>query len=132
MVEVCHTGVFTDKSLKQHYSRKWDMTNAPSVCQGCGAGCNIIASERYGELRQISSRFNGEVNGYFICDRGRFGYEFVNSKNRIRNVSSRMHEQTGNTTTLLEAIATEIKQGKTLGTGYTRASIASNYALRAL
>src|SRR3546814_8983368 len=60
LVEVCPTGVFTDKSLKQHYSRKWDMTNAPSVCKGCGAGCNIIASERYGELRQISSRFNGE------------------------------------------------------------------------
>src|SRR3546814_551397 len=95
LVEVCPTGVFTDKSLKQHYSRKWDMTNAPSVCQGCGAGCNIIASARYGELRQISSRFNGEVNGYFICARGRFGYEFVNSKNRNRKVYRRMHEKTG-------------------------------------
>src|SRR3546814_244999 len=92
----------------------------------------MIASERDGELRQSSSRFNGEVNGYCICDRGRFGYEFVNSKNRIRKVSSRMHEQTGNTPTLLEAIASEIKKGEALGIGSPRASLESNFALRAL
>ena len=33
--------------------------------------------------RNIINRYNGEVNGYFLCDRGRFGYEFVNSENRI-------------------------------------------------
>src|SRR3546814_17467603 len=92
----------------------------------------MIASERDGELRQSSSRFNGEVNGYCICDRGRFGYEFVNSKNRIRKVSSRMHEQTGNTPTLLEAIASEIKKGEALGIGSPRASLESNFALRGL
>ncbi|HYH55090.1 MAG TPA: 2Fe-2S iron-sulfur cluster-binding protein, partial [Anseongella sp.] len=36
LAEVCPTGVFTDKTLKQHYTRKWDMTYAPSVCPGCG------------------------------------------------------------------------------------------------
>jgi NADH-quinone oxidoreductase subunit G len=34
--------------------------------------------ERYGELRRILNRYNREVNGYFLCDRGRYGYEFVN------------------------------------------------------
>ena len=43
-----------------------------------------IAGERYGTLRRIVNRYNGEVNGYFLCDRGRFGYEFVNSERRIR------------------------------------------------
>ena len=32
LVEVCPTGVFTDKTLKQHYTRKWDLAVAPSVC----------------------------------------------------------------------------------------------------
>ena len=80
LVEVCPTGVFTDKTLKQHYTRKWDLQTAPSVCVHCGLGCNTIPGERYGTLRRIRNRYNGEVNGYFLCDRGRFGYEFVNSR----------------------------------------------------
>ena len=84
LVEVCPTGVFTDKTLKQHYTRKWDLQMAPSVCVHCGLGCNTTAGERYGTLRRIVNRYNGEVNGYFLCDRGRYGYEFVNSDRRIR------------------------------------------------
>ncbi|MCL4279946.1 MAG: hypothetical protein KJZ60_09755, partial [Ignavibacteriaceae bacterium] len=66
-----------------HFTRKWDYTSAPSICHNCGVGCNIIASERYDSLRRIRSRYNAKVNGYFICDRGRFGYEWVNDKKRI-------------------------------------------------
>jgi len=84
LVEVCPTGVFTDKTLKQHYARKWDLQTAPSICVHCGLGCNTIAGERYGTLRRIANRYHQEVNGYFLCDRGRFGYEFVNSKKRIK------------------------------------------------
>jgi len=86
LVEICPTGVFTDKTLMKHYTRKWDLSNAPSVCVHCSVGCNIIASERYDSLRRVMSRYNGDVNGYFICDRGRFGYEFVNDEKRIRKV----------------------------------------------
>ena len=82
LVEVCPTGVFTDKTLQQHYTRKWDLQTAPSVCVHCGLGCNTIPGERYGTLRRIRNRYNGEVNGYFLCDRGRYGYEFVNSAGR--------------------------------------------------
>lgn len=32
-----------------------------------------IPGERYGELRRVENRFNGEVNQYFLCDKGRFG-----------------------------------------------------------
>ena len=31
-----------------------------------------------------ATAINGEVNGYFLCDRGRYGYEFVNEPARIR------------------------------------------------
>lgn len=132
LAEVCPTGVFTDKSLKQHYTRKWDLTNAPSICQGCGMGCNIIASERYGELRQISTRFNGEVNGYFICDRGRFGYEFVNSKERIRRFAARSRPGLTEKKQLLRLAAESIRNGQVIGIGSPRASLESNFALLAL
>ena len=84
LVEICPTGVFTDKTLRRHYTRKWDLRMAPSICGHCGAGCNTTIGERYGLLRRVLTRFNSEVNGYFLCDRGRYGYEFVNSEYRIR------------------------------------------------
>ena len=67
-----------------HYTRKWDLRMAPSICGHCGIGCNVTVGERYGLLRRVVNRFNSEVNGYFLCDRGRFAYEFVNSPDRIR------------------------------------------------
>ncbi|GAB3537805.1 NADH-quinone oxidoreductase subunit NuoG [Pontibacter brevis] len=133
LAEVCPTGVFTDKTLKQHYTRKWDLTTAPSVCHHCSLGCNTIAGERYGTLRNITNRYNGEVNGYFLCDRGRFGYEHVNSFSRIRKplVRSQLPEATDKYTAL-QAAASAVKAGRVIGIGSPRASLESNYVLRTL
>lgn len=130
LAEVCPTGVFTDKTLKQHYTRKWDLTMAPSVCQHCSLGCNTIAGERYGELRMIANRYNGEVNGYFLCDRGRFGYEFTNAPNRIRQAL--IKQQPADKSSVLKETARVVEQGKVIGIGSPRASLQSNFALKAL
>ena len=133
LVEVCPTGVFTDKTLKKHYSRKWDLQTAPSICVHCSLGCNIIPAERYGMLRRIYNRYNGEVNGYFLCDRGRFGYEFVNSERRIRQASS-SHGSTllGKEEALQHAGALLSNPGRVIGIGSPRASLESNFALCSL
>jgi NADH-quinone oxidoreductase subunit G len=89
LVEVCPTGVFTDKTLYRHYTRKWDLQTAPSVCVHCSVGCSTLPGERRGVLRRVRARFNHEVNGYFLCDRGRYGYEFVNSDKRLRKARLR-------------------------------------------
>ncbi len=130
LAEVCPTGVFTDKTLKEHYARKWDLTSAPSVCQHCSLGCNIIAGERYGKLRCVVNRFNSEVNGYFLCDKGRFGYEFVNSENRIRQplIRNRTGEAVDETT-LMEHLRNCIAHHKLIGIGSPRASVESNFSL---
>ena len=88
LVEVCPTGVFTDKTLKGHYARKWDLQTAPSGCTHCGVGCNTIPGERYGELRRILNRYHHDVNGYFLCDRGRFNFEAVGSERPDRRATS--------------------------------------------
>lgn len=133
LVEVCPTGVFTDKTLKKHFTRKWDLTNAPSVCHNCSLGCNILAGERYGSLRRIRSRYNGDINGYFICDRGRFGYEYVNSENRFYIP---LKIENGNPTPMArEEAIQEIKKiteggKKLMGIGSPKASLESNFLLR--
>ena len=128
--EVCPTGVFTDKTLKEHYTRKWDLTMAPSVCQHCSLGCNIIGGERYGQLRMIANRYNGEVNGYFMCDRGRFGYEFVNAETRIKQPLLNGKEVDKNR--VLEEISRSFRKAKVIGIGSPRASLQSNFALKEL
>ena len=60
----------------------WRTNSAATWCVHGGLGCNTIPGERYGVLRRIVNRYNGQVNGYFLCDRGRFGYAFVNSDRR--------------------------------------------------
>jgi NADH-quinone oxidoreductase subunit G len=136
LVEICPTGVFTDKMLAEHFTRKWDLQTAPSICPHCGLGCNILPGERYGMLRRIQNRFNGEVNGYFICDRGRYGYEFVNSDSRITWPLLRKDKSQAEQKTKMEALAEIsqiIKNSKgIIGIGSPRASLESNYALRTL
>ena len=131
LAEVCPTGVFTDATLKQHYTRKWDLQLAPSICVHCGLGCNIDIGERYGTLRRVVNRYNGEVNGYFLCDRGRFGYEFVNTERRIRRPKLRGEEISADAAWRhvhdLAAAGTDV-----IGIGSPRASLESNFALRAL
>ena len=84
LIEVCPTGVFDDKPFSRRYTRKWDLQTAPSVCPDCGLGCTTTLSARYGELRRVQGRFNRDVNKMFLCDRGRFGFEFVNAPERVR------------------------------------------------
>ncbi|MBL7699296.1 MAG: NADH-quinone oxidoreductase subunit NuoG [Chitinophagaceae bacterium] len=127
LAEVCPTGVFTDKTLRQHYTRKWDLTSAPSVCQHCSVGCNTIAGERYGGLRNIVNRYNAEVNGYFLCDRGRFGYEFVNSENRI--TKPQVMHQAVDENALMHHLETVLTNHSLIGIGSPRASMESNFAL---
>ncbi len=137
LVEVCPTGVFTDKTLKKHFTRKWDLTNAPSICVHCSIGCNTIAGERYGSLRRIVSRYNGAVNGYFICDKGRFGYEFVNDEKRIKKAEISSENNEYKKVVDNEKLSAILKQSlsgnkKILGIGSSRTSLESNYALSAL
>ena len=135
LAEVCPTGVFDDKTLSESYNRKWDMRAAPSVCVHCGLGCNTTANERVGKLRRILNRYNGAVNGYFLCDRGRFGYGFVNGDRRVRFPLWRQANGAANPVKKEEAlhrVAELVRGGKVAGIGSPRASIEANFALRAM
>lgn len=139
LVEVCPTGVFTDKTFFHHYTRKWDLQSAQSICPHCSLGCNTTAGERYGTLRRITNRFNSQVNGYFLCDRGRFGYEYVNSDHRIKRPRVRSgsdRTQPGipeSVPKTLEFAADRLRQARGIvGIGSPRASLEANVALQSL
>ncbi len=131
LTEVCPTGVFTDKTHSERYNRKWDMQFAPSICHGCSSGCNISPGERYGELRRIENRFNGSVNQYFLCDRGRFGYGYVNRTDRPRQPLLQDGQKLG-LDAALDKAADMLRGRNIVGIGSPRASLESNYGLREL
>jgi len=83
LVDVCPTGVFTDKTARFR-GRYWDYEMAPSVCPHCSLGCNSTPVARYRELLKNKARHNSEVNGWFICDKGRFTNKAVNAPDRPR------------------------------------------------
>ncbi len=137
LVEICPTGVFTDKTQARHYTRKWDLQTAPSICTHCGVGCNINPGERYGALRRVRARYHGAVNGYFLCDRGRYGYEFESSDRRIRVPLAPRGEQNQAEELSVQAAVTRVAKiltssRRVIGVGSPRATIESNYALQRL
>ena len=84
LVDICPTGVFTDKTARFR-ARYWDYDMAPSVCPHCSLGCNTVPASRYRELLKVVARRNDAVNGWFICDKGRFTNSDVNAQDRPRS-----------------------------------------------
>ena len=132
LTEVCPTGVFTDKTHSERYNRKWDMQFSPSICHGCSSGCNISPGERYGEIRRIENRYNGSVNQYFLCDRGRFGYGYVNRTDRPRQPLLAQGNVKLSLDQALDKAADLLRGRNIVGIGSPRASLESNFALREL
>lgn len=134
LVEVCPTGVFTDRPFSKQYTRKWDLQSSPSVCPGCSVGCNIFSSERYGKLKRIQNRYHGDINGYFLCDRGRFGSHFVNGEERLRHAGLEVDGvfEARGADSVLESAGEMLGRGPVIGIGSPRASIEANFALREL
>ena len=135
LVEICPTGVFTDKTYSDHYTRKWDMQFSPSICQQCCVGCNTSPGERAGLIRRIENRYNSTINHYFLCDRGRFGYGYVNRKDRpfYPKILNDNNSVILNADEAIKESAKILSQSENIiGIGSPRASIESNFALRKL
>jgi NADH-quinone oxidoreductase subunit G len=83
LIDICPTGVYTDKPSR-FKGRRWNFERAPSLCLHCSLGCNTVGSARYREIMRLEARPHAAVNGYFICDRGRYGFSYANHPERPR------------------------------------------------
>ncbi len=75
VVDLCPVGaLLTEDSL--HGERVWYMKFTDTVCPLCSNGCNITvgANLREGRVARVRPRVNMDVNGHWICDRGRFEF----------------------------------------------------------
>ncbi|MDE1976001.1 MAG: molybdopterin-dependent oxidoreductase [Elusimicrobia bacterium] len=92
VVDVCPVGALTDRDFR-YKVRVWYLDRAPSICPGCSRGCSIEVHTNtkrpwHYEGRRVvrlKPRHNPEVNGYWMCDEGRYGFKGLD-ENRIGRV----------------------------------------------
>ena len=92
VVDICPVGALTDKDFRFEV-RPWYLQSTPSVCPHCSRGCNTVvdwqtARPHHGggkRVFRIRPRYNENVNRWWMCDIGRYGYRFVDSPDRLRS-----------------------------------------------
>jgi NADH-quinone oxidoreductase subunit G len=75
--DVCPVGALTVKEFRFR-ARVWHLEDTDSICPGCSIGCNIHIGHRSEEVHRFLPRHNSDINGWWICDYGRFLAEGVN------------------------------------------------------
>jgi len=97
VVDLCPVGALGDKHFL-YRQRVWFMRSHPGICTGCAAGCAIWIEENQDRVHRIRPRENLEVNRWWICNEGRWGYPHVHDPRRL----ARPLRREGNTTTPLD------------------------------
>src|SRR6201997_1584168 len=82
VLELCPVGALTSTQYR-FQARPWEIQNVPTVCGLCPVGCNTQATVREGKVKRILSRNHPEVDGGWLCDKGRFGFGHLAAPDRI-------------------------------------------------
>ncbi|MCC6163774.1 MAG: (2Fe-2S)-binding protein [Acidobacteria bacterium] len=90
LMDVCPVGAITTRDYR-FKSRPWDNPSAvDTICTSCEKGCNTTAWLRAkpewaqgATLARFTPRYNPDVNQYWMCDRGRFDYHWIESEQRL-------------------------------------------------
>jgi NADH-quinone oxidoreductase subunit G len=90
LMDVCPVGAITTRDYR-FKSRPWDNPHAvDTICTLCEKGCNTTAWikakpewAKGARLVRMTPRFNPDVNGYWMCDIGRFDYHWVEGDRRL-------------------------------------------------
>jgi NADH-quinone oxidoreductase subunit G len=90
VIDICPVGALTDRDFRFQV-RVWYLDTSKSICNGCARGCNIeIHTSRrrahHNEGRRVARikpRFNADVNSWWICDAGRYGFRWIDDDSRL-------------------------------------------------
>ncbi|AVA26590.1 NADH-quinone oxidoreductase subunit NuoG [Rhizobium sp. NXC24] len=82
-IEVCPVGALMSFPYR-YKARPWDLVETDTVCPHCGTGCQLTVGTRKGEFMRVRSKWDQGLNRETLCVRGRFGLDFVSSRDRIK------------------------------------------------
>src|SRR6059036_694415 len=81
-VQICPVGALTGSQYR-FQARPFDLVSTASVCEHCSAGCAVRADHRRGKVMRRLAGDDPTVNEEWNCDKGRWGFQYVNAFDRI-------------------------------------------------
>ena len=82
VVDLCPVGALAEPQA--HLDPPvWQLKGVDSLCPGCSTGCNVRVDVHRDQIVRIKPRVNMEVNRYWICDEGRYGWDDVHGAGRL-------------------------------------------------
>jgi NADH-quinone oxidoreductase subunit G len=82
-IAICPVGALTSATYRFR-SRPWDIRHYDGVCGHCGCGCPTVLDVRGNDLTRTRAREHPEINDIWLCDKGFFGYDFAQSRDRLQ------------------------------------------------
>ena len=81
-VDICPVGALISSDFK-YEARVWNMDKTSSVCGGCSRGCNVEVETLDGFVKRLTPRENLDVNDWWMCDHGRYGWRHLYADSRL-------------------------------------------------
>jgi NADH-quinone oxidoreductase subunit G len=81
-VQICPVGALTSTAYR-FKARPWDLDQVESTCTTCSVGCRTVVQSSRDELVRVNGVDSDAVNWGWMCDRGRFDFQAVNSEERL-------------------------------------------------
>ena len=81
-VDICPVGALTSKDFR-FKQRVWYLKEKTNLCTGCSTGCNIKTFYNEEGVWRVQPHYNPNVNGYWMCDKGRDLYKKTRRENRL-------------------------------------------------
>jgi NADH-quinone oxidoreductase subunit G len=95
-VQICPVGALTAEPYR-FKARPWDLTVEESTCTTCSVGCRVVVQSSRDEILRYQGVDSDPVNHGWLCDRGRFDFQAVNS--HLRLADPMVRTEAGLTTT---------------------------------
>ncbi|MHA6760740.1 NADH-quinone oxidoreductase subunit G [Streptacidiphilus sp. PAMC 29251] len=81
-IQICPVGALTSAAYRFR-SRPFDLVSSPSICEHCSSGCAVRTDHRRGKVMRRLAGDEPQVNEEWSCDKGRFGFRYAQSKERL-------------------------------------------------
>jgi NADH-quinone oxidoreductase subunit G len=124
IVQICPVGALTATPYRFR-ARPWDLEQVESTCSSCSVGCRVAVQSSTDQLVRKTGIDSDPVNWAWLCDKGRFDFQAVNSPARLSAPLLRRGDELVEVSwpEALEAAAEGIRRAVTAGGGRSVAVI---------
>jgi NADP-reducing hydrogenase subunit HndD len=82
-IQACPVGALVEKKSRYKW-RPWKTTTVRTTCPYCGVGCQQLLHVQDGKIVKVTGVEDAEPNKGRLCVKGRFGYDFIYSEERLK------------------------------------------------